>query len=294
MLMFAAIAVPFAARQDVFVTLCRTHFTVTDAHGRAVTGLSRDDVTVYDNDVPQPLSEFVPHPDAPVSVALLIDRSQSVSDRLPLLTSAASAFETAMLRNNGDRSLLVAFDSHAFLLQDWTDDVSRIVGHINALTAAGGTSIFDALFKTCRDRFDITDMRHNVVVLITDGEDTTSIATFDQALQMTTLSRVVVYVIGVKAERSLNTREWQGRRVLSGLADLTGGRLFYPDEQRENDFATLFGRVQEEISSTYTATYYLDTMPDNSFHRIRVETRDKSLTVHAPSGYILRAPPQAP
>jgi len=98
MLMFAAIAAPFAARQDIFVTLCRTHFTVTDPRGRAVTGLRRDDVTVYDNDVPQHLSEFTAHPDAPVSVALLIDRSQSVSDRLPLLTSAAWAFETVMLR----------------------------------------------------------------------------------------------------------------------------------------------------------------------------------------------------
>jgi Ca-activated chloride channel family protein len=197
-----------------------------------------------------------------------------------------------VLRDRDDRGLVVAFDSKVYLLQDWTGDAAKLADSIRMLTPAGGTSLFDALFKTCRDRFDIADARQNVVVLITDGEDTTSVATFDQALEMATLSRVVVYVIGVRAESSLNTRELQGRRVLSSLAELTGGRIFYPDERRQQEVGTLFTQVQQELRSAYSLTYYLDVAPDNAFHRLRIEARDKSFTVHAPTGYYARALPR--
>src|SRR5881394_1256821 len=91
----AAVCGPRAAafQQDVYVTLVHTHFTATDPQGRLVTTLGRNDVTVYDNGVAKPVADFSRHVDAPVSVAVLIDRSQSVSDRLPFLVSAATAFE---------------------------------------------------------------------------------------------------------------------------------------------------------------------------------------------------------
>lgn len=295
----ALVAIVFGTQvlcgQNVYVTLCRTHFTVTDSRGRIVTSLGRNDVTAYDNDEPQQVDEFSPHVDAPLNVAVLIDRSQSVSDRFPLLTSAATAFVGSVLSHPADRGMVVAFDSKVFLLEDWTHDAGRLATSINRLTPAGGTSIFDAVFKTCRDKSDFEDARQNALVLVTDGEDTTSVATFDQALEMATLSRWVVYVVGIRGERSLNTRELQGRRVLSRLAELTGGRLFYPDDDvSAGSLGALFARVQAELRSAYRLTYYLDKAPDNSFHRIRVEPRDRSLVVHAPSGYYARALPAAP
>jgi Ca-activated chloride channel family protein len=226
-----------------------------------------------------------------VNVAVLLDRSQSVSDRFPFLSASAAAFERSVLRDRNDQGMVVAFDSKVYLLQGWTADAATLAESIRTLTPAGGTSIFDAIFKTCRDRFDIVDARQNVIVLITDGEDTTSVATFDQALEMATLSRVVVYVIGIRAESSMNTRELQGRRVLSSLATLTGGRVFYPDEQRQQEIGTLLAQVQEELRSAYSLTYYLDVAPDNSFHRVRIEARNKSFTVHGPTGYYARALP---
>ena len=287
MAMFVAVR---AFPQDVYVTLVRTHFTVTNARGAFVTDLSRDDVTIYDNDAPQRIADFSRHVQAPLSVAVLLDRSQSVSDRFPLLLTAAAAFEQSVIRGPDDRGIVVAFDSKVYLLQDWTADPVRLADSVRRLTAAGGTSIFDALFKTCRDKFEISDTRQNVVVLITDGEDTTSLATFDQALQMARLARVAVYVVGIRAENSLNTRELQGRRVLSRLTELTGGRLFYPSETHPEDLGALFGTVQEELRSAYGTTYYLDGPPDNGFHRVRVETMNKALTVHAPTGYYTARP----
>jgi VWFA-related protein len=275
-----------AATQDVFVTLCRSHFTVTDPEGHVVTNLRREDITVYDDDVPQRIESFMPHVAAPLHVALLIDRSQSVGDRFGMLSAAAAGFEQSMLRGPDDRGLLVAFDSKAYLLQDWTSDGAKLAGNIRSLTSAGGTSMFDAVYKTSRDKFEIGESHQNVLVLVTDGEDTTSTATLDQALEMATMSRAVVYVVGVKAENSMNTRELQGRQVLTRLAELTGGRVFYPDAN--DDLSTLFERVEEEVRSAYGITYYLDRAPDNAFHRVRIETRDKRLTVHAPTGYVAR------
>jgi VWFA-related protein len=275
-----------ATTQDVYVTLCRTHFTVTDPQGRTVTNLGRGDITIYDDDVPQKIESFTKHVAAPVNVALVIDRSQSVSERFGMLSSGAASFLQSVLRGVDDRGLVVAFDSKAYLLEDWTADSAKLAASIRTLTAAGGTSMFDAIYKTARDKFDLADSHQNVLVLVTDGDDTTSAATFDQALQMATLSHAVIYVVAVRAEHSLNTHELQGRPVLTRLAELTGGRVFYPAENE--DLAMLFARVDDEVRSAYAVTYYLDRAPDNAFHNVRIETKDPKLTVHAPTGYIAR------
>jgi VWFA-related protein len=208
-----------------------------------------------------------------------------VSDRFPSIVNAASAFVTSVVRGPQDRGALVAFDSKVYLVQDWTADPEALVAALHELSAAGGSSIFDALFKTCRDEFDPIDPRQNVVVLVTDGEDTTSAATFDQALRMAKMSHVEVYVLGVRAADSLNTRETQGHQILANLAELTGGRVFYPADYTEASLGGMFDALQEELRNGYGLSYYLDVPPDNSFHRVRIELKDRSLRVQAPTGY---------
>jgi Ca-activated chloride channel family protein len=242
-------------------------------------------LTVYDNDRPQKVETFTQNAQSPVSVALLLDRSESVRDRFSSVLEAAAAFTTSVIRAREDRGTLVAFDSRVYLLQNWTADSVALVNAIHALTPAGGTSLFDALVKTCRDQFDAADTRQKVVVLVTDGEDTTSAATFDDALRMAKLARVTVYVLGVRAENSLNSRELQGRRVLANLADLTGGRVFYPRDYRNTSLAAQFAQLQEELRNGYTLTYYLDVPPGNTFHQIRLATANPSIKVHALAGY---------
>lgn len=284
-LVVAAGAVATLFAQDVYVTLCRTHFVVTDAEGRVVTSLGRGDVAVYDNDVAQEISEFTSRQHAAVRAAVILDRSQSVSDKFPFLVAAARAFATTMLHEPGDEGLTVAFDSKVYLLQDWTADSRALVGTIDRLTPAGGTAVFDALFKTCRDRLDDADDRQKAIVLLSDGDDTTSVATFDQVLAMARRTRAVVYVIGVHAENSMNAADLQGERVLERLADLTGGRTFYPNERRPDELGALLAKLQQELRGGYDISYYLHVPPDNTYHRIRVEAKNRSLTVRAPSGY---------
>jgi Ca-activated chloride channel family protein len=281
----SVLAATAAVSQDVYVTLVQVHFFVTDRNGVFVKDVSPESLKVYDNDRPQKIATFAQNVQSPVSVALVLDRSESVKDRFSAVLDAAAAFSKSIIRARDDQGAVIAFDSKVYLLQNWTTDSAAIVDTIHKLSAAGGTSLFDALLKTCRDRFDGDDVRQKVVVLVTDGEDTTSAATFDEALRMAKLARVTLYVLGVRAENSLNTRELQGRRVLANLAELTGGRVFYPADYRDGSLSAVFAQLQEELRNGYNLTYYLDVPPGNTFHQIRIETTNPSLKVHALTGY---------
>ena len=279
------LATPVLTQQQVYVTLRDVRFSVTDRNGAPVNGLSPEDFTVYDDDRLEEISTFARNVQSPVSVAMVLDRSRSLDGTLPAVVDAAAAFLSSLVRDGEDQGAVVAFDSKVYLLHDWTSDSAALVRTMRTLTAAGGTSVFDALVKTCRDQFVSADARQKAIVLVTDGEDTTSTATIDDALSMARLAKVAVYVLGVRAEHSLNSRELQGRRVLTSLADLTGGRVFYPATRSDASLSALFAHVQQELRNGYRLTYYLDTPPDNAFHRIRIEPKDRTLTVHAPTGY---------
>jgi Ca-activated chloride channel homolog len=282
------LAGPYGRTQSVYVSLIETRVTVTDRSGKFVPDLDSDDFQVYDNGARQQISSLSRKLQAPLSVALLIDRSQSVKDRFDFLAEAAAAFVQSAVRKDEDQGLVVGFDSKVYLLQDWTSDAAALAKAIGQLSAAGGTSLFDALYKTCRDKFDVTESRRKIVVLLSDGEDSTSQASADDALRMAKLWGVSIYVVGVKADASLNTRELHGRHVLKNLAELTGGRAYFPSTQREERLQPLFERLQEELRNEYTVSYYLQAPPDNSFHQVRVETTDPNLTVHAPKGFYAR------
>src|SRR5438876_10491212 len=144
-------AVQLSLAQNVQVTYREAHFTVTNSSGQFVTGLTRNDFVVYEDDVQKELSDFVPKLQSPISVALLVDRSQSMGDRFTPVSNAAVTFLMSMVRESNDRGMVVAFDSKVYLLQDWTANVGELADNIHKLTPAGGTSMFDALYKTCRD-----------------------------------------------------------------------------------------------------------------------------------------------
>ena len=288
-LLCAALGATVISQEHVYVTLVEIRFDVTDRAGAFVKALGSEDFTVSDNDRPQAISSLDQQVQAPVSVALILDRSESVGDRFPLVLDSAAAFARSTLRRRGDRGALVAFDSKVYLLQNWTADADALVGAMRGLSAAGGTSLFDALYKTCRDEFDSTDRRENVAVVVTDGEDTTSVATFEDALRMVRLAGAKVYVLGVKAEDSLNSREMQGQGVLARLAEMTGGRVFHPADQGEASLAAVFASLQQELRNGYRLTYYLDVPPDGGFHRVRIQAEVR-LADRARTLRLLRAP----
>src|SRR5581483_4461964 len=125
--------------------LVNTQVSVRDAKGRYVAGLTKDDFIVLDDGKEQPISYFSQESDQPLTVALVVDRSRSVQSALSKAQIAARNFFGSVLRAGKDRAAVVAFDSGVYVVQDFTDDAGALAAASSKLTAAGGTSIFDAV-----------------------------------------------------------------------------------------------------------------------------------------------------
>jgi len=269
--------------------LVNTRVSVRDAQGHFVSGLTRDDFIVLDDGREQPLTYFSQESDQPLRVAFVVDRSHSVQKTLSRAQTAVRDFIHSVLRPGKDSACLIAFDSGVYLLQDFTDDASALAGAVSKLTAAGGTSIFDALYKTSRDKLAGTDEARRVVILITDGDDTTSRASIEQAIEMAIRNNVTVYGIRLPDENSLNAREQQGKPVLARLSETTGGHQFYFDNGADQ-LAGIFKQLQDELRSQYSIGYQFQALSSaNSFHKITIKLRSPALKAFTRSGYYSRS-----
>ncbi|RMG53885.1 MAG: VWA domain-containing protein [Acidobacteria bacterium] len=257
--------------------LVNTFVTVRDQAGRLVSTLEASDFLVLDDGVPQAITYFSRETQLPLSIALVIDRSQSVRKRFPFERVAATRFLEDVLRHGQDRALVVAFDSNVYLIRDFTDDIPALAAAIRKLTVAGGSSLFDAVYKTCRDKFASHDIGRKILIVVTDGEDTTSWATLEQASRMALQTDVIVYAIGIRGIE-------QKTSILKRLTSRTGGRVFSP-KTREEKLAKLFARLQEELRNQYSIGYTLPHQPDGQFHTLTIRVKRKGMTVSARRGY---------
>jgi VWFA-related protein len=245
---------------------------VTDKSGRYVADLGEQDFIVRDNGKRQKITGVKFRLQEPLSVALVLDRSRSVAPSFELMKSTSAVFLKACL---------VAFDSHVYLLQNWTDDITRFPQTLNLLPAAGGTSLFDAIYKTSRDQFDDDkDNRIRIILLVTDGEDTDSRATFKQMADMVSQSGAAIYVLGIPAKNSLNPRELHGKNVLTELAEMTGGSIFYPKGE-DNKIGDRFAEIENELHHEYVVTFTNYDEPDGKFHHLDVQTPRQGLRAYS-------------
>lgn len=226
--------------------------TVRDQAGRFVSTLEANDFLVLDDGVPQAITYVSRETRLPLSIALVIDRSQSVRKRFPVEQVAATRFLKDVLPPGQDRTLVVAFDSNVYLIREFTDDIPALAAAIRKPTVAGGSSLFDAVYKTCRDKFASHNIARHILIVATDGEDTISWATLKQANQMALQTDVMVYAIGIRGIE-------QRTSILKRLTSQTGGRVF-SSQTREEKLAELFARLQEELRNQYSIGY---TLPIN-------------------------------
>lgn len=286
----AAKAKPANAEQDDDTitfdsALVNTQVAVRDDKGRFVRGLNKEDFIVLDDGTEQSISYFSQESNEPLAVALVMDRSRSVQKTVSKAQTAAREFFTSVLRPGKDRAAVIAFDSAVFLVQDFTDDANALAAATSKLTAAGGTSILDAVYKTARDKLAGGEAGRRVIVLITDGDDTTSSASIEQAIEMALRSNVVVYALRIPGENSLNVRALQGKPVLDRLTEATGGRQFHLDGD-DRQLAGFFAQLQEEMRSQYSIGYQFQASSSGrQFHKLTVKLRQANLRALTRRGY---------
>src|SRR5215471_11639167 len=157
----------------VDVTRVNLLFTVTDRKGRFITDLTKDDFEVIESKKPQVIQEFTAESDLPLRLGILIDTSNSIRDRFKFEQEAAIEFINNVVRTTQDKAMVVSFDTKAELIADLITDTDRLSTAIRNLRPGGGTSFYDAIYFSCRDKLSQDQPKHKfrrAIIMVTDGE----------------------------------------------------------------------------------------------------------------------------
>ncbi len=267
----------------VTVRLVNVLATVRDARGGLVRELSREDFEVRDEGQARPIYFFGREADLPLSVALLLDISGSTAKDLKFEQESAARFIRSILRPQ-DRLALFAFNETVTQVTPFTASAARVEQALRAVRAQGGTSLYDAVLLAAEELRKQPGRR--VMVLITDGGDTTSTVSFHQALRVAQEAEAVIYSIVVVPIRSEAGRDIGGEHTLYLLSQGTGGRDHTPEAASELD--PVFAAIGEELRNQYVLGFYApaDAQP-GSYRRIEVRAKNLAFTVQARKGYYL-------
>jgi Ca-activated chloride channel family protein len=253
----------------VNVDLINVPCSVVDKTTNAfVTSLTRDDFTVLEDNQKQEIKIFDRETDLHLTIAMLIDTSESVGSKLKFEQEAANSFFQTILRDK-DRAMLVEFDSRVNLVQDFTSDPNKLAKQIQKLRAAGGTALYDAIYKTCDEKL-IREVGRKVIIVLSDGADRNSDTTFHQAMELALRSESTIYAISDD--------------VLREMAKETGGAVYFPFKVEELDVA--FRKINEELRSQYSIGYTSNNpLRDGSYRKIDIKVQDKGLRLSHRKGY---------
>ncbi len=255
----------------VNVRLVNVFTTVTDTHGAPISDLTKDDFKITEDGVPQTISIFSRESELPLNVVLAIDTSESTRRDMKLEIASAKKFVHSILRP-GDRLSLFQISEDVLQLTRFTADMKSIERGIDDLQKGAGTSLYDGIFLASDTLLDRQGRK--VMVLITDGGDTTSSATYASSLRRAQEAEAIVYsiiVVPVAADAGRNTG---GEHALIQISKDTGGKYYYAESIEQLDQA--FRQVSEELRTQYLIAYYPSRrVSDSAFRRITVDVSKK-------------------
>jgi Ca-activated chloride channel homolog len=270
---------------SVKVNLVRLLTSVRDRDGAIMTTLNKDDFQVIDNGIPQDIAVFERNTSVPLSVSILIDTSGSTRGDLHYEVDSVTKFLHALVRdgNPSDTFALYSFNWQVRLETEYGRNARRAESALRALRGEGGTSLYDAVYLAT-DELATREGRH-VMVVVTDGGDTTSYKKFADAQRAAQLADAVIYPIVVVPIPNDAGRNTGGEHALDTLAANTGGRIFYPAGFEQLD--QTFDDILRELRTQYLLGFYPKgtLQKPRQYHRIQIQTRDKSLRIAARSGY---------
>lgn len=273
-------------------SLVALNVTVTGPDKRFVGGLDAEDFAIYEDGIQQDV-QFFESGAVPIDLIVLIDTSSSMRHRMPIVHEAALGFMKTL--RHGDRAAIVVFNDTVKVVQGLTGDHSLLEAAIRGTTAQGGTALHTALYVALkqfgRGVRDSNDVRRQALAVLSDGDDTASLISFDDVLDVAHKSGVTVYPISLTSEQ--DPRSPSGARYFSQsqfamrkLAQETGAQAFFP--ARVHELSAIYSTIAEELSYQYSIGYApRNPRDDGRFRRIivRVTTRPE-LRPRARSGYI--------
>ncbi len=254
--------------------------TVTDRNGLYINYLGNQDFLLKEDGKTQRIAQVSQETSLPSTLAILIDTSMSVDPVLSLEKQTAKQFLQSMLREQ-DLAMVMSFDRNPSIATDLTADMKQLEKAIDAISIGQGTSLHDAVYRVCAEKL-INQGGRKVIILISDGEDTTSQMKFANAIDSVQRADATVYAI---SNRISTEGSFGNARTLKQYAESTGGRAFFSASMQ--DIKKAFDLIQQELQDQYILSYdSSNTAQDGSYRKLKVLlTNHPELKVRTKKGY---------
>ncbi len=273
-------------------------FAAQDKQNRYINDVAQEEITVLEDGKPQQIFTFKREFDLPLTMAILVDVSGSERYMLPVLKDAGSRFIESVIRPNKDTAAIIKFEGEPTLMQGLTSNAARLrkgleeiafiagpppsiyggaTPPINGGSRQGGTSMYDAIIATSADLL-AKEPGRKTIILITDGEDTTSRMKIGDAIDEALRAEVVIYAIGI-GDQGVN------EGVLKRICEATGGRVAVPKGNRDLDQA--FTQLEQDLRQQYLLAYEpANETPDGVFRKIEIRLPNrKDIRIRHRKGY---------
>jgi len=274
-------------RLSIGVDLVNINATVRDSSGRFLTGLTQDNFTVLENGVEQKLSFFNHDVQTNLSVGVMVDTSGSMRHKLQ--QALQTVREVSLALRPQDEMFLITFNDDVEIRQKFTRNPEDVQRSLRGIRSGGETSVYDAVQLAIQEMKQARNGKR-ILLLVSDGFDTRSKITMDQALELLKRSQLQLYAIGIDDDDNdpLVLRQPRYHVYLYMLGEMTvasGGQTFRMYTGRNYALDSIAALILEELHEQYTLGYYPATPKDGSWRTIQVKVNREGSAVRTRSGY---------
>jgi Ca-activated chloride channel homolog len=268
------------------IDLVSLNVTVMSPGGQYLTDLEPEQFQVFEDGVLQEVT-FFNRTNLPIALSILLDTSASMDEQLQTAQDAAIGFARRLRPQ--DLAQVIDFDSRVQIAQGFTNQVPDLENAIRRTTAGGSTSLYNAIYIALRELRKVQagsteEIRRQAIVVLSDGEDTSSLVGYEEVLELAKRSETAIYAIGLRPPTERGRGFNEADFVLRQLTQQTGGRVFFPKQASE--LAGIYKQIGDELSSQYTIGYTSrNPKRDGAWRRLIVRVLAPSATARAKQGY---------
>ena len=267
------------------VELVPLNVSVTDGT-RFVTDLEQEEFEVFEDGVQQTVS-FFSRKQQPIALAILLDTSNSMEDKLATAQQAAIGFAKRLRPE--DVAEVIGFSTQVRILQTFTSDAAAVERAIRETTADGSTALYNSIYISLKELKKIKakseeEIRRQAIVVLSDGDDTSSLLPYEEVLELAKRSETAIYTIGIRPPDLGRATFKEAEYVLRSLAQETGGRSFFPATVHE--LPKIYDSISQELSTLYSVAYASKNPSRNGkWRRIVVRVSRPGMVTRTRQGY---------